>query len=119
MRTVFHRPRSFLPQRACSLAPLPHEDGMYDQANDPWTLGLGFAALALLTLGGRAVAADEAAQDFRAVFAAARKAVSGGNVTTTRLAGVDVSRTTFRETPDEGAVLVGFEVGLDKFGDDD
>jgi hypothetical protein len=92
---------------------------MNDRENGAGKLSLGLAVLALLAVGGSAGAADDAVQDFRSLFVAARKAVAGGNVTTTRLAGVDVSRTTFRETPDEGAVLIGFEVGLDKFLDDD
>jgi hypothetical protein len=91
---------------------------MHDRENGVGKLGLGLAALALLALGSSAGAADDAVQDFRSLFVAVRKAVASGNVTTTRLGGVDVSRTTFSETPEEGAVLIGFEVGLDKLFDD-
>jgi hypothetical protein len=91
---------------------------MHDRKKGPGQVGLGLAALMVLALGGTTGIAADPVQEFRSFFGAARKAVAAGNVTTTRLAGVDVSKKTFTDEPEEGAVLIGFDVGLDKFFDD-
>jgi hypothetical protein len=90
---------------------------MRDRHNGVAQVGLGLAALAVLAMGGKAAAADSV-QEFRSFFGAVRKAVAAGNVTTTRLAGVDASKMTFTDEPEDGAVLIGFDVGLDKSFDD-
>jgi hypothetical protein len=55
------------------------------------------------------------AADAEPVFAAARGAVREGRVDRTRALGFQASRRTFSELPPQGALLVGFDLGVGKF----
>jgi hypothetical protein len=72
------------------------------------------AVVMTAALGTRVVAAD-AGGGPESVFAAARTALENGEVEQTRMLGFSVVTTAFREVPPEGAVLVGFELGLGKW----
>jgi hypothetical protein len=101
---------------------LGEEDGMGDtQDLRRWWRGaalarwLGVALVGALILSGQAPAADK---EPRSLFAAARDALAKGNVEKTKMLGFKVD-TPFNDAPAEGAVLVGFEIGLGTWGNDD
>jgi hypothetical protein len=75
---------------------------------------LGIALLGTAILGGARAADKEPI----ALLAAAKSAVAKGNVEKTRMLGSQVDES-FREAPAVGGVLVGFEIGLGTWGDDD
>jgi hypothetical protein len=79
---------------------------------------LSVAVLGVLVPGAGARAADKPDREPFALFAAAKAAVAKGTVEKTRMLGFKVDET-FREAPAEGAVLVGFEIGLGTWGDDE
>jgi hypothetical protein len=49
------------------------------------------------------------------IFAAVRSAIAQGQVQKTALVGFTLTKNTFEELPGEGALLVGFDLGLGKF----
>jgi hypothetical protein len=77
----------------------------------------GLAAVVLAVLGGSAVAA-EADEEPDSLCAAARTAVANGQVEQTRMLGFSIVTTAFHEVPPEGAVLVGFDLGLGRYRHD-
>ncbi len=75
---------------------------------------LALAALPLLV--GLAVAQGPAGKS-GSIFSAAEAAVAARRVESTKALGFHDRKGVFRELPADGAVLVGFDVGVGKFGD--
>lgn len=71
-----------------------------------------------LLLGFVALAAGQAAQEPAPIFTAARTAAVNKDVIKTKLLGFSSSKKAFDELPAIGAVLIGFDVGLEKQGKD-
>jgi hypothetical protein len=69
----------------------------------------------ILALSGTTAGAASRAEGPETVFAAARTAAALGRVEKTPMLGAPILKTSFREAPLEGALLVGFELGLGKF----
>ncbi len=63
-------------------------------------------------------AADNPGKEPRSLFAVARDAVAKGQFEETKMLGFKVD-TAFRDAPAEGAILVGFQIGLGNWMDDD
>ncbi|HEV3144335.1 MAG TPA: hypothetical protein VGZ47_10650, partial [Gemmataceae bacterium] len=77
-------------------------------------LGLAFA----FVQATGALAADPTS-DKNAIFAAAKDAIAHGEVDKTYLEGFAIKKTSFEELLPEGAVLIGFDIGLGPFVKDD
>src|SRR5436190_8634322 len=77
-----------------------------------------FAGITLLLLACGTEAADEAAND-PPLYVIARAAIKDGRIEKTKILGSDNPRRRFTELPTEGAVLIGFDLGVGKFGDID
>jgi hypothetical protein len=84
----------------------------------PWRTWPAAIALAVLlfALAGPAAGDDPAPQP-EPILAAARSAVAQNRVVRSRVLGFFDKQRTFTELPKEGAVLIGFELGLGKFFD--
>ncbi len=70
-------------------------------------------AATLLTFAGRA--AGDAFDEAQPLFAAAKEAVASNHLAKSKLQGFNLGKATFMEAPDDGAALIGFDVGLGKF----
>src|SRR5262249_34250807 len=70
---------------------------------------LGVAIISMTALAG------EPAKDDSALYKAAAAAVAKGNTEKTKMLGFSIIKTAFTEVPREGAVLVGFDLGIGKF----
>jgi hypothetical protein len=68
----------------------------------------------MLTLGASSIAAANPPEAPGSVFAAARAAVADGRVVKSPLLGFSIVKTAFHDAPPQGALLIGFEVGLGK-----
>ena len=73
-------------------------------------------AATLLAFTGRA-AADEADDAARPLLAAAKEAVADGRLTQSKVLGFNLGKVAFSESPEDGGVLIGFDLGLGKFLD--
>jgi hypothetical protein len=71
-----------------------------------------------LTVGQRTAHADGPA-DAKAIYEAAAMATTKGWTEKTKMVGFSIMKTPFTEVPREGAVLVGFDLGLGKFMEDE
>src|SRR5262249_19656990 len=78
---------------------------------------LGIAAM--LILGSRPLAAAGPENGEAALYQAAATAIAKGQTEKTRMLGFSIIKTSFTELPTEGAVLVGFDLGIGKFLDID
>jgi len=86
---------------------------MNDLQDDRWRpqrKGLGLTAVAWLFLASCSSAEES-------IFSAARSAVSDGRVEKSKLLGFNNTRRSFTELPPDGAILIGFELGVGKFFD--
>jgi hypothetical protein len=75
---------------------------------------VAFMALAASPL---ASAADGPGAEPDSVFAVVRAALARGHVEKTQQQGFDAPRNTFCDAPNQGGLLIGFDVGLGKFVD--
>lgn len=82
------------------------------RASGRWVAIAGVAAM--LALGQRSIAADPAKGE-AALYEAAAAAAARGNTEKTKMLGFGIIKTAFTEVPREGAVLVGFDLGVGKF----
>src|SRR5262249_33729667 len=73
-------------------------------------------ALLVLVEGGAARATDPK-DEAKAIYTAAENAVSRRQVEKTRMLGFGIENTAFSEMPPEGAILVGFDLGVGQFMD--
>ena len=80
-------------------------------------LAFAFAGLALLLLLAGPCAADAPDDDAGPLLAFVKTAVANGQVEQSRVLGFNNPNKQFSETPDEGGVLIGFDLGLGKFFD--
>ena len=78
-----------------------------------------FVAAVVLGHAGSARAASDPTKDPDNIFAAARSAVAKGQVQKTTLLGGNLDQNLFNDQPGDGAVLMGFEVGLGPFLNDE
>jgi hypothetical protein len=76
-----------------------------------------FVVLLLGALPGTFASAQQG--DGESVFAAARSAVAKGQVERSQQVGFSNTKTAFTDNPFNGGVLVGFEIGLGKAGNDE
>jgi hypothetical protein len=72
-----------------------------------------------LTVGGQTAHAGEPTDAKAAIYEAAAMATTKGWTEKTRMVGFSIIKTPFTEVPREGAVLVGFDLGLGKFMEDE
>src|SRR5215471_2150079 len=77
----------------------------------------GLVAALVLAVGPRIVFADEPTHKDTAIYEAAARAVAKGWTEKTRMLGFGVVKTAFTEVPRDGAVLVGFDLGVGEFMD--
>jgi hypothetical protein len=68
-------------------------------------------------VGPKTAFADEPAAKDAAIYDAAARAVAKGWTDKTRMVGFSIVKTAFTEVPREGAVLVGFDLGIGNFMD--
>jgi hypothetical protein len=80
--------------------------------------GSAIAGLLLLVGSGTVAAADQK-EEGNAIYTAAENAVSRRLVEKTRMIGFSIEKSRFSEMPPEGAVLVGFDLGIGRFMDID
>src|SRR5262249_36112755 len=66
-------------------------------------------------LGSSFARADEPKKTEPVIYDAAARAVAKGWTEKSRMVGFSIIKTQFTEVPRDGAILVGFEVGLGKF----
>jgi hypothetical protein len=85
---------------------------MLDGQSVRWRRSLGLAVVVLLGLSSGVRAGDETGS----IFNAAKTAVENGKVEKTRMQGWGNDRTAFTESPSEGAILIGFDVGVRREG---
>jgi hypothetical protein len=76
-----------------------------------------FAAVLFLGFGAPAVAQE--ADRPASIYSAAREAVAGGQTTKSRMVGFTIVKDAFEDVPRDGAVLVGFDLGVGEFLDND
>ena len=72
-------------------------------------------AIVALILGSSIVRADEPKKPEPTVYDAAARAVAKGWTEKSRMVGFSIIKTQFTEVPRDGAILVGFDLGLGKF----
>src|SRR5262245_35133968 len=77
-------------------------------------MGIGLALVGILVLGPGVSSADPPGIEPDSVFIAARAAVANGQVEKSPMLGFSIMKTPFEQLPPEGAVLVGFDLGLGK-----
>lgn len=83
--------------------------------NKSWVIVVGITLLQ----GGGSVQARDQKEDAKAIYAAAENAVSRRLVEKTRMLGFSIEKSIFSDMPPEGAVLIGFDLGVGKFMDID
>jgi hypothetical protein len=86
---------------------------------ESWRIGHragGLLAAALALAVGSLARADlgEQGEQEESLFAVARRAVAQGLTRKSRMLGFSVIKRSFKETPAEGAILIGFDLGLGK-----
>ncbi len=100
------------------IGPFLHEDAMRRARNLPhprWAVLATFAVTVILTACGGASAADEPDP----IFAVARAAVAKKRIEKSQLLGGSPDRNLFTDLPGDGAVLIGFELGVGMFFNDE